>query len=67
MDSRQGQTQPAAQLRLPDEPGAIVYDPVKHPGLDEIAGMLATRISGAAIIRAVESQAGLGGRSRDHG
>lgn len=52
---------PPLELRLPDEPGAIVYDPVKEPGRDQIAGMLATRISGAAIIRAVEAQADLRG------
>ncbi len=45
-------------LRRPNEPGAIVYDPVAMTG-GGIAGVLATRISGADTVAEVESQLAL--------
>ena len=47
---------PPLDLLRPDEPGAIVYDPVSQPGRSEITGVLVTRVSGADIVAAVESQ-----------
>ncbi len=47
---------PPLDLQRPDEPGAAVYDPVTQQGEDQIAGVLATRISGADLVREVERQ-----------
>jgi serine phosphatase RsbU (regulator of sigma subunit)/CHASE1-domain containing sensor protein len=44
------------ELQRPDELGAAVYDPVAQPGEDEVAGVLATRISGPDVVREVERQ-----------
>ena len=43
-------------LQRPDEPGAAVYDPVAQPGGGDIAGVLATRVSGTDLVREVERQ-----------
>ncbi len=46
-------------LTRPTEPGAVVYDPVLRPDGAGIAGLLATRVSGAGLASAVEEQLGL--------
>jgi serine phosphatase RsbU (regulator of sigma subunit) len=56
IESGMARLSPPLELRRPDEPGAIVYDPVPVPGEEEIAGMLATRISGEAIVAEAEGQ-----------
>jgi serine phosphatase RsbU (regulator of sigma subunit)/CHASE1-domain containing sensor protein len=61
MDTGMTKLSPPLDLLRPDEPGAVVYDPVRGVASDEIVGMLATRISGTDIIAAVEDQLELEG------
>jgi serine phosphatase RsbU (regulator of sigma subunit)/CHASE1-domain containing sensor protein len=56
VDAGATQLSPPLQLRRPEEPGAVLFDPVSLPGAADVAGILSARISGADIVAAVKEQ-----------